>query len=97
MRKNFSCAVMAAVLSLGVYSPSANAAVRIDIENTAIPQERAARPNYSGISLSVPEFGKFIGGESDDIFPHLFPWQTLCFCHKAPSFHFCIYQYAICP
>ena len=69
MRKKFSCAVMAAVLSLGVYSPSANAAVRIDIENTAIPQERAARPNYSGISLSVPEFGKFIGGESDDIFP----------------------------
>ena len=59
-------AILEAALCL---SQPAQAAVRINIEQTVIPQERSARPAYSGISFSVPQLKRTIGGNDTDVMP----------------------------
>ena len=62
-------AVITALLETAMCMPlRTEAAVSINIEENIIPQERAARPSYSGISFSVPELKRTIGG-TDDIMP----------------------------
>lgn len=68
MKKRKIAALAAALLeSAFCMSQPVSAAVHINVSETVLPQERAARPAYSGIAFSVPELKMTIGGDEKDI------------------------------
>ncbi|HQL99087.1 MAG TPA: C1 family peptidase [Ruminococcus flavefaciens] len=71
MKKRTRCAVFVTALleSLLCASQPAQAAVRINISETVLPQERSARPSYSGIAFSAPDLKRSIGGDMSEVLP----------------------------
>lgn len=71
MKKRTRCAVFVTALleSLLCVSQPAQAAVRINISETVLPQERSARPSYSGIAFSAPDLKRSIGGDMSEVLP----------------------------
>ncbi len=68
-RKRISLIAAAVLESLFCVSQPVSAAVRINFSEMVLPQERSARPAYSGIAFSVPELKRSIGGNNSDILP----------------------------
>ncbi|MBO5571161.1 MAG: hypothetical protein J5926_00395 [Ruminococcus sp.] len=68
-RKRISLIAAAVLESLFCVSQPVSAAVHINFSEMVLPQERSARPAYSGIAFSVPELKRSIGGNNSDILP----------------------------
>lgn len=70
MKKHRIAAVITAVLEAVMLSAQpAQAAIDINIKETVIPQERSARPSYSGIAFSSPKLKRNIGGNDNALIP----------------------------
>ena len=74
MNRKYAGAVSALLMLMQFCTPAA--AVRIETDTDILPQERAARPDYSGISFSVPDLKGIAGSEEIIPMAHYSPIES---------------------